>query len=356
MQYRTLGRTGLQVSVIALGAGPVSGLMTGRDSERQIAVLRRATELGVNWIDTAAGYGQGQSEASLGAALRWLEAHAAELAGAQGRDAEPTSVQACRSPNAPRLHLATKVRISPEGCRQPADEVRRSFESSLQRLQVDRVTLLQVHNAVTPGPGEEAASITPHDLLRPGGILDAFERLHDERLIDFIGLTGTGHPDSLRLVLDSGRIDTVQVPFHLLNPSAGRHMPPRFAETDYGNLFEACRARQIGVFAIRVFAAGALLGNPPSAHTRVTPFFPLALYERDCRRARAVSNELGGASLKELAVRYALSHPAVASAIIGFGSPEELNEIAALAAAGPLEPGRAAEIDELVDRIAAADA
>jgi aryl-alcohol dehydrogenase-like predicted oxidoreductase len=325
MLYRTLGRTGLRVSAVALGAGPVSGLMTGSDADRQAAVVERATQSGINWIDTAAGYGQGQSEASLGRALRDLAAHS-------------------------RMHVATKVRMTPEGCSNPAEEVRRSFDGSLQRLQTTRVTLLQLHNAITAERGSEAASITPDDVLRPGGVLDACEQLREQGLIGFIGLTGTGHPDALRTVIHSGRIDTVQVPFHMLNPSAGRPMPPGFAETSYGEIFSDCQTLNLGVFAIRVFAAGALLGNPPSAHTKITPYFPLALYERDCAMAARVAKQLGKRDLKDLAVRYVLSHPAVTSAIIGCGSAEEVSEVAAIAEHGRLEPTSISQIDGLIDR------
>lgn len=325
MLYRTLGRTGLRVSAVALGAGPVSGLMTGADAERQAAVVARAISEGINWIDTAAGYGQGQSESSLGQALHDLHAHS-------------------------QIHIATKVRITPDGCADPADEVRRSFAGSLSRLRTDRVTLLQIHNAITDVRGSEAASITPDDVLRTGGVLDACESLRAEGLIDFIGLTGTGQPDALRAVLRSGRIDTAQVPFHLLNPSAGRAMPAGFAETNYGDIFRDCQLQQVGVFAIRVFAAGALLGNPPSAHTRDTPYFPLALYERDCALAARVAAALGEESLKALAVRYVLGHPAVTSAIIGCGSDAEVAEVAGIAGQDGLDAARCEEINSIVDR------
>lgn len=329
MLYRTLGRTGLRVSAVALGAGPVSGLMTGADADRQNAVVAGALSAGINWIDTAAGYGQGQSETNLGRALEDLKAHA-------------------------QLHIATKVRISPAGCDNPAEEVRRSVEGSLARLRTNRVTLLQIHNAITDVRGSEAAAITPDDVLRSEGVLDACESLRAEGLIGFIGLTGTGQPEALRTVLRSGRIDTAQVPFHLLNPSAGRAMPAGFAETNFGDIFRDCQAQQIGVFAIRVFAAGALLGSPPSAHTKITPYFPLALYERDCALASRVAAALNVEDLKAIAVRYALGHPAVTSAIIGCGSDTEVAEVAAIAAHGALDAGRIEEIHAIVDREAAA--
>src|SRR5687768_7171191 len=87
MEYRTLGRTGLRVSALAFGAGPVSGLMTGDDSAAQLAVVRRAVEAGVIWFDTAAGYGQGRSETNLGRTLRDVGA---------------------------TVHIATKVRLGPD--------------------------------------------------------------------------------------------------------------------------------------------------------------------------------------------------------------------------------------------------
>jgi aryl-alcohol dehydrogenase-like predicted oxidoreductase len=108
-------------------------------------------------------------------------------------------------------------------------------------------------------------------------------------------------------------------------------------ESNYGNIIADCAVAGLGVFAIRVFAGGALLGQPASAHTLRTPFFPLALFERDSRRARELSQRLGGRfSLAELAIRFALSHPGVSSAIIGFGSPEHVNEIATFDLEQPL--------------------
>jgi hypothetical protein len=73
----------------------------------------------------------------------------------------------------------------------------------------------------------------------------------------------------------------MQVPFHLLNPSAGHAVPDDYEETNYGEIIADCAAANMGVLAIRVLAGGALAGSPPSPHTFKTPFFPLALYERD---------------------------------------------------------------------------
>jgi aryl-alcohol dehydrogenase-like predicted oxidoreductase len=307
MHYRILGRTGIRISVLAFGAGPVSGLMTGHDEAAQVAVLRRAVELGINWIDTAAAYGQGSSEANLGRALRQ-----------------------CRGSEA--VHVATKVRLTPEQLSSAEDAVRRSVEGSLDRLGLPSVALLQLHNGITRRRGDEPSALSPGDILGPGGVLEAFQRLRDQGLVRHLGLTGTGQPGAMRQVVRSGGFDTIQVPYNLLNPSAGRNVPASFEETNYGNIIADCADGNMGVLAIRVFAAGALLGQPASAHTLKTPFFPLALYERDRERAAELSNLLdAGRTMKEAALRFVLEHPHIHSAIIGFGSPDHVEDAVAIA-------------------------
>jgi aryl-alcohol dehydrogenase-like predicted oxidoreductase len=300
--YRTLGRTGLRVSALSFGAGPVSGLMTGDDRDAQRATLARAIDVGINWFDTAAGYGNGKSEENLGRVLEELGA-------------------------ADRVSVATKVRVPADSFADIAGYVRRSVEESLRRLRLPRVALLQLHNGITRERGDEPASIAVADILGPRGIAEAFRQMRDEGSVQHLGLTGTGHPDAMREVIGSGEFDTLQVPFNILNPSAGR---PGSAdgESDYGNVIADCAAKEMGVFAIRVFAGGALLDQPPSAHTLMTPFFPIELYARDQKRARRVRDRVAGRlGMAEVAVRFALSHPAVSSAIIGFGSPEHVDEV-----------------------------
>jgi aryl-alcohol dehydrogenase-like predicted oxidoreductase len=307
MHYRTLGRTGIRVSALAFGAGPVSGLMTGDDHGAQVDVLRRAVELGVNWIDTAAGYGHGKSEANLGRAMREIGA----------RD----------------VHLATKVRLTADHLDDIRGAVRRSVLASLARLGVSSVTLLQLHNGLTARREDEPFSITPADVLGSGGVLDAFRELQAEGLVRHLGLTSTGQPAAMREVVRYREFETIQVPYHVLNPSAGCVMPAEFAETDYGNIIADADRLNLGVFAIRIFAGGALLDQVPSAHTLRTPFFPVALYERDRARARQLAGS--GKPLKEAALRFVLDDPRVHCAIVGFGAPEHVEELARLVDAPP---------------------
>src|SRR5262249_39395070 len=152
--------------------------------------------------------------------------------------------------------------------------------------------------------------ITPEDVLGPGGVADVFDALRREVKTVHLGLTALGDAASLLEVLRSRRFEAIQVPYHVLNPSAGSPLVPAGVEANYGNVIAECERLGIGVLAIRVFAGGALAGQPPSAHTRTTKFFPMPVYERDQTRAAALARELpAGLSLRELALRFAISHP-----------------------------------------------
>jgi L-galactose dehydrogenase/L-glyceraldehyde 3-phosphate reductase len=226
-----------------------------------------------------------------------------------------------------QVHLATKVRLADEDLGDIRGAVRRSLEASLRRLRLSYVTLLQLHNSVTPRRGDEPTSLTPDDVLGRGGVADAFDDLRNEGLVAHIGLTGIGNPSSLAQVVRSDRFETMQVPYHLLNPSAGQTVPDDFTETNYGNIIATCAEMRMGVLAIRVLAGGALAGNPPSPHTFKTPFFPLALYERDQRRAMQLRDLLGHERhLPQEAIRFVLNHPHVSSALIGFGEVRQIDE------------------------------
>lgn len=311
MHKRLLGKTGLEVSAIAFGAGPIAELMTSpQRADEQVAVMQRAVELGINWFDTAATYGQGRSEAALGQALQTLQI-------------------------TQKVHVATKVRISPENKSDIRNQIKQSVAASLERLRLPRVTLLQLHNSITAERGAQPTSLTPDDVLGP--VLETFKELQRAGLVEHIGLTGLGEPAAIKAVLAADAFATVQTPYHLLDPSAGCDGPPNAVEQGLGDIVRTCAESKMGVFAIRVFAGGALAGKPPSKHTLTTPFFPLALYERDRARAAALAACLPPkVTLPEMAVRFALTHPGVSSAIVGFATPDEVTAAVEFAERGPL--------------------
>jgi len=139
-------------------------------------------------------------------------------------------------------------------------------------------------------------------------------------------------------VLRAGRWAAMQVNEHaLIRRTSGED-----------NLLELCARHGAGVLAIRVMAGGALAGQPPSAHTLKTPFFPLALYERDLANAgRAVEFLPAGMTLPELAIRHALGDARVASAIIGFGSPSQVDDAVRFAQAGALPASLNAALEKI---------
>jgi len=323
VRYRPLGMTGIRVSELSFGAGPVSGLMTGDSQESQKQVVERAITAGINWFDTAASYGAGRSEDSLGLALSSIR----------------TDQQ---------LHVATKVRLLLDGERDLRPMVTKSLGESLRRLRLPRVTVLQIHNSITRCRGDEPTSITADDVLGPHGILAAMEDLRADGLVDHFGLTGIGDADCLEILIKSRRFATIQAPFHLLNPSTLLDVSSKFSEKKYGGFLRAAESAQMGNFAIRVFAAGALLNLPPSSHTQKTPFFPLSLYERD----RALAAKLGRtmaktSSLHELALRYVTSHREITSAIVGFGAVEHVDDAVRICELGPLSIEQIASINYL---------
>jgi aryl-alcohol dehydrogenase-like predicted oxidoreductase len=189
------------------------------------------------------------------------------------------------------------------------------------------LTLLQLHNSITPKREDLPTSITPSDVLRRGGVLDAMKKLRDEGLLLHIGFTGIGYPASLAEVIRTGSFEAVQTPFHLLNPSAGYHMPFALDDWNYGKIIPTCARKGMGVLAIRVLAGGALAQNQPSNHTRRTPFFPIKLYESDREQSRRLQAALGPARpLAAEAVRFALAHPKIHSALMGFATEAEIDD------------------------------
>lgn len=303
LNTRPLGSTGLRISEISFGAGPVAALLTSQARAAQLKTIRRAIEAGINWFDTAATYGDGQSEINLGATLRELGA-------------------------LDKVHIATKVRLTESQLDNVGEAVKSSVLASLKRLGLPRVTLLQLHNSITRNRGDQPTSITPHDVLGKGGVLDAFEKCKAEGVIEHFGLTGLGDEMSLREVIAAGGWTTMQLPFNILGPRRSD-----------GDLIATCAGRGMAVLAIRVFAGGALAGQSPSQHTHTTKFFSLETYRRDQQHALKLAELLPpGVSLKEAAVRHVLGDAQISTALIGFAGAEQIDEAVKFAQAGPLPP------------------
>lgn len=318
MKTRRLGRTGLQVSELIFGCGDVGGLMTRGEPDDMRKAFRRALDVGVNWFDTAANYGKGQSEQSLGTLLK----------------------EASVKP-----HISTKVPIDIARLDDIAGQVERSATESLERLGLDRVDLLQLHNSLKPQ--SEGRFLGHEEVLKKGGVADALDRMRDKGLARFIGFTALGDTVSCRRVVESGRFDTVQVYYNMLNPSAARAMPPGWTGQDFGALLGAAVARDMGVIAIRILAAGILASDMRTGREFImTENTDVALEER---RTRAVFTALGNAhgTRAQTATRFVLANPDISGVNIGFASSAQLEEALGAFARGPLPADAFAQLEDV---------
>ena len=313
MEYRTLGRTGIRVPAVGFGCGNVGGLMVRGTHDVQVRAVRHALDLGIDYFDTAPSYGDGRSETHLGEVLAELR---------------------------PDVHVATKFRIDPEDAPDIAGAVRRSLESSLRRLRRDSVDVLQLHNNLQ-ADRVSRRPLSADDVLRSGGIADALDALRSEGLIRHMGFTGMGETDEVHTVIASGRFDTVQVYYNLLNPSAGEPVPASYPSQDFRELMAAAAARDMGVIVIRSIAGGALGG--PAARQGLASANPGAMvpgndYDTDLRRAGALAFLLTGEgwSLAQAGVRFALDNPSTSTVMVGFSDEAQIDAAAAAADAEPL--------------------
>ena len=323
MKTRRLGRTGLQVSELAFGGGWVGGLLIHQDEETARAALVRALEAGINLIDTAPSYGEGRSEAVLGRLLP-------EIGAAGGR--------------AP--YLATKVQLDLDALDDTAGQVERGIAESLGRLRRESVDILQLHNPVAEVG--DARHIAADRVV--GDVADALDRVRARGLARFIGITGLGEAAAVRRVVASGRFDTAQVYYNMLNPSAGEAMPAAWEGHDFSGVLAACGATDVGVFNIRTFAAGVIASD--RRHGREIAIVDDAGLDREARRAAAVFRALGGehGTRARTALRFSLAQPHVDTVVAGMAEPAHLEEALAAAETGPLPEAALAALRELYAR------
>lgn len=320
MEQRELGRTGLRVSVLGYGAGAVGGLMVRGSPAEQERSLARAFAAGITYVDTAALYGNGESERHLGRALKAL-------------GASPV--------------LGTKVRL-PEAARGDiAGAIAASLEASLGRLGRESVDLFQLHDEIGTPEG-----LTVVQVLEQA--VPALQRLRDQGKCRFLGITALGAVAALRAVLESGAFDTAQIPCNALNPSWLAPAHAGVAAQDFAQLGSVAASRGVGLIGIRILAAGALsgeFGRHPVAMPEVAPIASGPSYEADlaaARRLRPLVEAGMAGSLAELAIRYAGFAPGMGCALIGTASVEQLETAIAAVDRGPLPPGALARVAALL--------
>jgi aryl-alcohol dehydrogenase-like predicted oxidoreductase len=213
----------------------------------------------------------------------------------------------------------------------------------------DSIDLFQLHNRITSLG--HSADFTPRVVMEE--VVPALQRLQHEGKTRFIGITAIGDADALHAVVSEGAIDTMQMPYNLLNPSAGDEVPEGYPAHAFKKLMVHGSSVGVGIIGIRVLAGGALSGGAtrhPTAAPSVEPIASGRSYGIDLSRAqllRPLVHEGYAGSMVEAAIRFAIAHPAMDTVLIGIATHEQFEVAASAAAKGPLSAAGLARAAEL---------
>ncbi|MBF0105061.1 MAG: aldo/keto reductase [Deltaproteobacteria bacterium] len=292
MKYRIFGRTGEQASEIGVGTWTMGGMWGPREDREAINSMLCALDQGVNFIDTAAVYGDGHSESLIASAFKEAKK---------------------------RVFVATKV--PPKNFQWPArhdvsvsetfpaDHIIKSTEQSLRNLRTDCVDLQQLH-------------VWSDSWLATTDWLDAVDMLKKQGKIRFFGVSINDHePDSALKMVASGRIDAVQVIYNI------------FDQTPEEALFPLCQKHNVAVIVRVPFDEGSLAGALTPDHQfhkkdwRRHYFTPERLKET-CERVDKlkflVRDEIK--TMAQAALKFCLSHPTVSTVIPGMRTKKHVDD------------------------------
>ena len=289
MQYRPLGKTGLNVSLLGYGASPLGGVFGEVEASEGARAVRTAIDRGVNFFDVAPYYGLTRAETALGNALQGIPREKFILATKAGR------------------YGGAEFDFS-------AGRILRELEQSLQRLRVEAVDIVTCHDIEFVSIAQVIDEAIP-----------ALEKARDQGKLRFIGVSGL--PLKVyHTVLDQTPLDTVlSYCHHTLNDNS---------LTDHLDYFEA---KQVGVINASPFAMGLLTGRAlPEWHPAPEPI------RAACRLAAARCRE-HGIEIAELALQYSVSNPQIATTLVGMASVQEVEQNIGWLSAPP-DPRLLAEI------------
>lgn len=291
LDTRRLGRRGPEVTRVGLGCAPLGNLFTAVTDDDATATVDAAWEAGVRFFDTAPLYGSGLSERRLGAALSTRPRHEFVVSTKVGRVLEPVGGAVTASLFVDTPPLEPIFDFSRDG-------TLRSLEASLERLRLDRVDVVHVHDP-DDHPDEAIAGAFP-----------ALVQLRDEGVIGAVGC-GMNQVALLRRFVREVDLDCILL--------AGRYTVLDRSGADA--LLPECADRGIGVILGGVFNSG-LLADPDASATYDYQAAPAHLLA-EARRIRDVAASFD-VTLPSVAVQFALRHPAVSAVVLGARSPDEI--------------------------------
>lgn len=304
MDYTTLGRTGLKVSVAGIGCGGSSklGLAAGHDEAHAAGIVRRALDLGVNFIDTASYYG---TEPAVGAAIR-----------GRARDS---------------LVISTKHKVSTrDGAIIPVADILAGLDRSLRTLGTDYVDVFCMH------------TVQPHEYDRVmSEIIPPLLREKEKGKFRHLGITEFAGRDprhgSMVRALGDDCWDVMMIAFHMLNQNARRLV------------FPGTQARNIGTLIM--FAVRAIFSTPGRLRQDIATLvaegrLPAALAQKD-NALDFLLGEGGAENIIEAAYRYARHEPGANVVLFGTGNPAHVEPNIRAILKPPLRASDRATIAEL---------
>ncbi len=283
MQYRKLGRTALNVSEIGFGAWAIGGGWGPQSEKDSLDALHKAIDLGVNFIDTAAGYGDGKSERIIGQVLK---------------EREEEIFVATKTPPLPGSWPPSPYSLAEE--RYPESYLRESVEERLRNLNTDSIDVLQLHTWT------RAWNQNPKPL-------DILEKVQDEGKIKYIGISTPEHDqNSLIDLMRRGYLDVVQVIYNI------------FEQEPAAEFLPAAQENNVGVIVRVAFDEGVLTGKYTSDSTFAegdfrNNYFAGDRLERAVNRVEKIKADVAdtGLTMPQLALKFALSHSGVSTVIPG---------------------------------------
>ena len=296
MEKRTFGKTGMEITPIGFGSWAIGGsgwaaAWGPQDDEEAVGAIRRAVELGMNWIDTAAVYGLGHSEELVARALKHV-------------------------PESDRPYVFTKCSLVWDERGEvhnvlKKDSVKRECEESLRRLQTDVIDLYQIH---WPRPNED---------IEEGW--SALSELKEEGKVRHIGVSNF-NVSQMERAQRIAPVETLQPPYNMLNRGIEEEVLPYCAKQD------------VGVIVYSPMRSGLLTGKMTRERVQNLPSDDWRRNKSDFQEPRLSKNlelvellrEMGtehGRSPGEVAIAWTLRHPAVTAAIVGGRRPDQVDGI-----------------------------
>ncbi len=294
MRKVRFGRTELEITPVGFGAWAIGG--TGwrgawghQDDDEAVGAIRRAVELGINWVDTAAVYGLGHSEELVARALEGF-------------------------PDADRPYVFTKCSLVWDENGEvhnvlKRDSIRRECEESLRRLQVEVIDLYQIHWPI------------PHEEIEEGW--SALAELKEEGKVRHIGVSNFD-VSQMERANEIAPVETLQPPYNMLGCDVEEEILPYCGEND------------IGVIVYSPMRSGLLTGKMTHERVQNMPSDDWRRGADDFREPKLSRNlelverlakigERHGKSPAEVAIAWTLRHPAVTAAIVGGRRPDQVD-------------------------------